>query len=292
VTADIETVAQQLTQHLREGTTDMGDELRVPVTHFTTPEHAALERKVLMRMPLIIGRGSEIPRKGDFITREVLGIPLILVRKADGRVASYVNICRHRGGRVENEDGGNKRFFLHLRLPRLELGLLEIRFLVRPEIRARGMGGPREGCPARGPVSGKRVDFQLTTSGDHELAIDMADAVSTPPEVPHWRDSRMDPLWTRFEAQKRAKRSSRCHRRAKQAGAHRCRSGPVSAPASTPAQAAASTPKIAPRGHGVAGSNPVSPTTKQALTRRFSPSRQDPTARRAGRNFCTQSALH
>lgn len=111
MTTDIETVARQLTQHLREGTTDMGDEFRVPVAHFTSPERAALERKVLMRMPLIIGRGAEIPRKGDFITREVLGIPLIVVRKADGSIASYVNICRHRGGRVENDDAGNKRFF-------------------------------------------------------------------------------------------------------------------------------------------------------------------------------------
>ncbi|MFG1858273.1 aromatic ring-hydroxylating dioxygenase subunit alpha [Actinomadura geliboluensis] len=104
-------VARRLTQHLREGTTDMGEELRVPVSHFVSPQHAARERQVLMRKPLIIGRGSEIPKKGDFITREVLGIPLIVVRKADGGVASYVNICKHRGGRVENAESGTKRFF-------------------------------------------------------------------------------------------------------------------------------------------------------------------------------------
>lgn len=104
-------MAHRLTQHLREGTTDMGEELRVPVSHFASPEHAARERKVPMRRPLIIGRGSEIPTKGSFITREVLGIPLIVVRKADGSVASYVNICKHRGGRVENAASGTKRFF-------------------------------------------------------------------------------------------------------------------------------------------------------------------------------------
>ncbi|TQM69736.1 phenylpropionate dioxygenase-like ring-hydroxylating dioxygenase large terminal subunit [Actinomadura hallensis] len=111
MTAINESVAQRLTRHLREGTTDMGEQLRVPVSHFVSPEHAARERKVLMRRPLIIGRGSEIPKKGNFITREVLGIPLIVVRKADGGVASYLNICKHRGGRVENAESGSKRFF-------------------------------------------------------------------------------------------------------------------------------------------------------------------------------------
>lgn len=57
MTAINESVAQRLTRHLREGTTDMSEQLRAPVSHFVSPEHAARERKVLMRRPLIIGRG-------------------------------------------------------------------------------------------------------------------------------------------------------------------------------------------------------------------------------------------
>lgn len=105
-------VATELTAHLRHGTTAMSNtEFRVPITHFTSEERAAAERELFKRLPLIIGHRSEIPEPGSFITREVLGTPLIVVRQSDGTVESYVNICRHRGGRVEHQASGSKRFF-------------------------------------------------------------------------------------------------------------------------------------------------------------------------------------
>ena len=103
-------VADELAEHLRAGTTEMSEtDLRVPISHFVSEERAAAERDLMTRLPVIIGHGSELPPRGGFLTREVLGVPLIVVRKADGSVGGYLNICRHRGGRVESEACGTKR---------------------------------------------------------------------------------------------------------------------------------------------------------------------------------------
>lgn len=105
-------IADQIVEHVRSGTTDLApEELRVPISHFVSEERAAQERALLKRLPVIICRGSEIPEPGNFLTLEVLGIPLIVVRRGDGSAAAYVNICRHRGGRVEEAACGTKRFF-------------------------------------------------------------------------------------------------------------------------------------------------------------------------------------
>jgi phenylpropionate dioxygenase-like ring-hydroxylating dioxygenase large terminal subunit len=108
-----EDVAARLTGHLRDDTTDLApSDLRVPIAHFVSPERAAAEREAIRKVPLIVARGSEIEKPGAFVTREVLGVPLIVVRRTDGSVGCYINMCRHRGGRVENDPCGSRRVFM------------------------------------------------------------------------------------------------------------------------------------------------------------------------------------
>ncbi|HVW44872.1 MAG TPA: aromatic ring-hydroxylating dioxygenase subunit alpha [Amycolatopsis sp.] len=108
-----EDVAARLTGHLRNDTTDLApSDLHVPISHFVSEERAAAERAAIKRVPVIVAHGSEIATPGAFITREVLGIPLIIVRRSHETVAAYVNMCRHRGGRVEYEACGSKRVFM------------------------------------------------------------------------------------------------------------------------------------------------------------------------------------
>jgi phenylpropionate dioxygenase-like ring-hydroxylating dioxygenase large terminal subunit len=108
-----EDVAARLAGHLRDDTTDLAaSDLRVPIAHFISPERAAAEREAIRKVPLIAARGSEIAKPGAFVTREVLGLPLIVVRRSDGSVGCYINMCRHRGGRVENDRCGSKRVFM------------------------------------------------------------------------------------------------------------------------------------------------------------------------------------
>src|SRR5262249_36211075 len=54
---------------------------------------------------------SEVNNPGDFISREVGGRPLILIRGADGQIRVLVNSCTHRGAQVCRESAGNAKTF-------------------------------------------------------------------------------------------------------------------------------------------------------------------------------------
>ncbi|NGY04338.1 aromatic ring-hydroxylating oxygenase subunit alpha [Solimonas terrae] len=106
-------VVSQLIEHLRRDTTDLAaDDLFVPVSHFVDAQRARAEIALMKRLPLLVAHCSELPSPGDFVTREILGLPLIISRQSDGGVRAYLNMCRHRGGRVEQDAAGNKRVFM------------------------------------------------------------------------------------------------------------------------------------------------------------------------------------
>src|SRR5262249_60238338 len=50
--------------------------------------------------PLICGLSADLPSPGDCVATEVGGVPLLLVRGEAAEVRGFLNICRHRGGRV------------------------------------------------------------------------------------------------------------------------------------------------------------------------------------------------
>lgn len=89
------------------------DETLVPVGKYTDQARFEVEREVLFRRALnIAGHASEVPRPGDFVTREVVGSPVIIVRGQDGQVRAFLNVCRHRGATVELRDRGHCRRFV------------------------------------------------------------------------------------------------------------------------------------------------------------------------------------
>ncbi|MCI4349971.1 MAG: aromatic ring-hydroxylating dioxygenase subunit alpha [Thermoplasmata archaeon] len=54
-----------------------------------------------------VGRTDEITRSGDFLTFEVAGSGVVIVRGADEQLRAFHNVCRHRGTRlVEPLSGG------------------------------------------------------------------------------------------------------------------------------------------------------------------------------------------
>jgi phenylpropionate dioxygenase-like ring-hydroxylating dioxygenase large terminal subunit len=106
-------VYDRLVDHISKGTTDQADTvLNVPVANFTSPDHLQRELAVFRHVPLVAAMSSELPEAGSFITRDLLGAPLLLVRQKDGSAAVFRNMCRHRGGKVELEEKGRKPFFV------------------------------------------------------------------------------------------------------------------------------------------------------------------------------------
>lgn len=68
-------------------------------------------KKVFLKTWLFVGHESEIPKKNDFITRDVAGYSVIISRGADGEIRGLYNMCTHRGMKLCRADAGNKTMF-------------------------------------------------------------------------------------------------------------------------------------------------------------------------------------
>ena len=106
-------VGRRLLGHIDGRTTDLADALfRNRVDAYSCRERAARERDALFRsQPLFMGLSSRLSKPGDYLTEDVAGMPVLLVRGPDGEVRAFANICRHRGAPVA-EGCGNARAFV------------------------------------------------------------------------------------------------------------------------------------------------------------------------------------
>jgi phenylpropionate dioxygenase-like ring-hydroxylating dioxygenase large terminal subunit len=68
---------------------------------YTDPGRLEEEMAALFRgRPLVVALSADLPGTGECLATEVAGVPLLLVRGEDAEVRAFLNICRHRGGRV------------------------------------------------------------------------------------------------------------------------------------------------------------------------------------------------
>jgi phenylpropionate dioxygenase-like ring-hydroxylating dioxygenase large terminal subunit len=80
---------------------------RQPIAHYTCPDRLRRERDILFRrFPIVVGFSSQVPDPGDYVTHDLTGVPLLIVRASDGVLRGFVNACRHRGARLARQDGG------------------------------------------------------------------------------------------------------------------------------------------------------------------------------------------
>ena len=83
-----------------------------PISRYASPERFEREMAMIFRRkPVVAAHTSELEGPNAFIARDFLGLPLLLARDADGEVHAFLNVCRHRGAKVEREATGCKRVF-------------------------------------------------------------------------------------------------------------------------------------------------------------------------------------
>lgn len=106
--------ARKLFAYLDSRTTAVADTVyRNAVTDYTCREQLATERELLFRRaPLFVGLSCLLPRPGDYMTHDVAGVPMLLVRHTDRRLRAFLNVCRHRGARVADGSGHEASRFL------------------------------------------------------------------------------------------------------------------------------------------------------------------------------------
>jgi phenylpropionate dioxygenase-like ring-hydroxylating dioxygenase large terminal subunit len=83
------------------------DDWSLPGWLYFDPEFFEAEKKAFLRAaPQVVCHENEIPQPGDWRTIEHLGESVIVIRGDDGAVRAFSNVCRHRGSRLVDGNGG------------------------------------------------------------------------------------------------------------------------------------------------------------------------------------------
>jgi len=79
----------------------------IPVNRYVSKEFAQLERDHVWRQSWIfVAHESELPERGCYLTRDLAGVPMIVIRDADGTIRAFHNVCQHRGARLLQAESG------------------------------------------------------------------------------------------------------------------------------------------------------------------------------------------
>jgi phenylpropionate dioxygenase-like ring-hydroxylating dioxygenase large terminal subunit len=83
------------------------DDSSLPGWLYFDPEFFEAEKKAFLRAaPQVVCHENEIPQPGDWRTIEYLGESVIVIRGDDAAVRAFSNVCRHRGSRLVDGNGG------------------------------------------------------------------------------------------------------------------------------------------------------------------------------------------
>ena len=63
--------------------------------------------QILRRTWQFVGHEAMAPNPGDYLAEEIGGAPVVVVRNADGGLAAFHNVCRHRAGALVGDGAGN-----------------------------------------------------------------------------------------------------------------------------------------------------------------------------------------
>ena len=79
----------------------------IPAAWYVDNRIAELERQtVLGRTWQVVARADQLRRPGQFVTAEVAGEPIVVVRDGDDQLRAFYNVCRHHAAAVVTEDQG------------------------------------------------------------------------------------------------------------------------------------------------------------------------------------------
>jgi choline monooxygenase len=85
----------------------LGQALTIPGSWYTDERIAELEREtVFSRSWQMVGRAEQVSAPGQYITAEVAGEPVLVVRGQDGQLRGFFNVCRHHAAAVMTEPCG------------------------------------------------------------------------------------------------------------------------------------------------------------------------------------------
>ena len=106
-------IAARLFEHIDNTTCDLAPGLMmVDPAIYSDPDIAKLEQeRIFDRVPVLAAHTSQLPNPNDFVTIDLPGNRVLLVRQENGQVKAFVNACRHRGACLVENESGHRRVF-------------------------------------------------------------------------------------------------------------------------------------------------------------------------------------
>ena len=81
----------------------------LPARYYAGEAMLAMEqRAVFARSWQLVAQQGQLAGPGDHAVEQVAGVPILLVRGADGVLRAFPNVCRHRAGPLAQCDGDRK----------------------------------------------------------------------------------------------------------------------------------------------------------------------------------------
>jgi phenylpropionate dioxygenase-like ring-hydroxylating dioxygenase large terminal subunit len=92
-------------EHVRR---ELAHASHLPPWCYTSEEFFRAEMEhVFMHHWNFVGRGDALTKPGHYFTREIAGVPIIVLRGRDGALHAFLNSCRHRGSRLLSGEGAS-----------------------------------------------------------------------------------------------------------------------------------------------------------------------------------------
>src|SRR6185312_6587460 len=80
----------------------------MPPSVYTSPDFLNRELETIFSKEwMCVGRSSRLANKGDYLTYELAGQPVVVLRDKEGQLRAFANVCRHRMS-ILLEGSGNK----------------------------------------------------------------------------------------------------------------------------------------------------------------------------------------
>ena len=98
---------KEILSYEEEKSTDMQSQCSsISIDCYTRSDQFEKEEQLFKKMPIIVGHVSQIPEAGDYFTHTICKVPIIVLRQKDGSLKAFINVCKHRGGRLARESSG------------------------------------------------------------------------------------------------------------------------------------------------------------------------------------------
>ncbi|CDO89102.1 hypothetical protein AWC29_11550 [Mycobacterium triplex] len=104
-------LTRRVLKHFENDSLDtVGEVWNEPREAFVGRDRFDADLRMLHGVPHVVGWAGEVATPGSYTTKDVMGVPVLLVRGRDDRLRAFVNGCAHRGAQVATDCGTTRMF--------------------------------------------------------------------------------------------------------------------------------------------------------------------------------------